>query len=540
MGDDVDKKLIEILSILAEANKPIGAKIIADELKKRGYDIGERAVRYHLRILDERKLTKKVGYVGRVITQKGLEELEKANISYRLGSIFSQIMEKLYLADYRNGIAIVNKSIVYGNHDEIKDIILKVLEFGLGVGDKINIVEEKNYTRVETLCGVTFDSWLLSYGILPLPKYGGIVKFEDYEPVQFEGVINYKSTSVDPLEAFIMQGKTDVLGVVENGEGYVPANFRVIPKEAKDKFEKLLNKDTLNCVLSYGEENVLGLNVEEDEIGIALVGGITPVAALVEKGYYVELNAASTIKKVSFMEKVSKRKILPQKKKGGIKIKSVLSKMFNNMAKITYDINKEDGDVIVNVGYVEEKYYADVIEILKEAYKRGLGISNRFGIKEEDGLIKISTICASTLDGIFSNYGIPIIPRYGGVLEIGEEKDRFIDIISYEGSSLDPHEVFFNKVDCETSILAGFREIPMCAREDLVDLVRTLGWSGIKEIGRPNNEVYGVDVEKDMCGVVTIGGMNPLAMIKEHEIPIKIKALHEIVKFSELVEYDEI
>jgi repressor of nif and glnA expression len=449
-------------------------------------------------------------------------------------------MEKLYLADYRNGIAIVNKSIVYGNHDEIKDIILKVLEFGLGVGDKINIVEEKNYTRVETLCGVTFDSWLLSYGILPLPKYGGIVKFEDYEPVQFEGVINYKSTSVDPLEAFIMQGKTDVLGVVENGEGYVPANFRVIPKEAKDKFEKLLNKDTLNCVLSYGEENVLGLNVEEDEIGIALVGGITPVAALVEKGYYVELNAASTIKKVSFMEKVSKRKILPQKKKGGIKIKSVLSKMFNNMAKITYDINKEDGDVIVNVGYVEEKYYADVIEILKEAYKRGLGISNRFGIKEEDGLIKISTICASTLDGIFSNYGIPIIPRYGGVLEIGEEKDRFIDIISYEGSSLDPHEVFFNKVDCETSILAGFREIPMCAREDLVDLVRTLGWSGIKEIGRPNNEVYGVDVEKDMCGVVTIGGMNPLAMIKEHEIPIKIKALHEIVKFSELVEYDEI
>ncbi|EHP85883.1 DUF128 domain-containing protein [Methanotorris formicicus] len=540
MGDDVDKKLIEILSILAEANKPIGAKIIADELKKRGYDIGERAVRYHLRILDERKLTKKVGYVGRVITQKGLEELEKANISYRLGSIFSQIMEKLYLADYRNGIAVVNKSIVYGDHNGIKDTVLKVLEFGLGVGDKVNIVEEKNYTRVETLCGVTFDNWLLGHGILPIPKYGGIVKFEDYEPVQFEGVINYKSTSVDPLEAFIMQGKTDVLGFIENGEGYVPANFRVIPKEAEDKFERLLKKDTLNCILSYGEDNVLGMNVEEDEIGIALIGGLAPVAALVERGYYVELNAASTIKKVSFMEKVNKGRISPQKKKSDVRIKSVLSKMFNSMAKVNYDIDKKDGNVIVNVGYVGKEYYDDVLDILKEAYKKGLGISNRFGIKEEDGLIKISTICASTLDGIFSSYGVPIIPCYGGILEVEEDNERFIDIISYEGSSLDPHEVFFNKVDCETSILAGFREIPMCAREDLIDLVKALGWNGIKEIGRPNNEVYGVSVEKNMCGVVTIGGMNPLTMIKEHEIPIKINALHEIVKFSELVEYDKI
>ena len=180
------------------------------------------------------------------------------------------------------------------------------------------------------------------------------------------------------------------------------------------------------------------------------------------------------------------------------------------------------------------------LDVLKEAYKKGLGISDRFGIVEEQDKIKIQTICAVTLDGIFLRNSVPVIPKYGGVLEITEDKERFIDIIGYDGSSLDPHEVFFNSVDCEKTFLAGFREVHRVARERLEEVLKKLNWNGIKAIGEPNNELYGINVNKDMCGVVTMGGINPLVLLKENEIPIELKAMHEVVKFSDLKSYKDI
>jgi repressor of nif and glnA expression len=43
-----------------------------------------------------------------------------------------------------------------------------------------------------------------------------------------------------------------------------------------------------------------------------------------------------------------------------------------------------------------------------------------------------------------------------------------------------------------------------------------------------------------MCGVVTIGGINPLVLLKENEIPIELKAMHEVVRFSDLRSYKDI
>lgn len=226
--------------------------------------------------------------------------------------------------------------------------------------------------------------------------------------------------------------------------------------------------------------------------------------------------------------------------KANIRIKTALSKMFNAMAKVTYDIDEADGDVIVNTAFIDKKYLDEAFDILKEAYKKGLGISDRFGIVEENDRIKIQTICAVTLDGIFLRNSVPLIPKYGGILEITEDKERFIDIIGYDGSSLDPHEVFFNFVDCEKTFLAGFREVHRVAREKLEEVLKKLNWNGIKAIGEPNNELYGIGVNKDMCGVVTMGGINPLVLLKENEIPIELKAMHEVVRFSDLKSYKEI
>ena len=60
MADSTQRILIEILKILNESDSPLGARIIADKLDSRGYSIGERGVRYHLKMMDVSGLTKRI------------------------------------------------------------------------------------------------------------------------------------------------------------------------------------------------------------------------------------------------------------------------------------------------------------------------------------------------------------------------------------------------------------------------------------------------------------------------------------------------
>jgi repressor of nif and glnA expression len=58
---DVERKVIAILKILKDSAEPVGAGIIAYRLRDCGIHLGERAVRYHLQLMDERGLTHLVG-----------------------------------------------------------------------------------------------------------------------------------------------------------------------------------------------------------------------------------------------------------------------------------------------------------------------------------------------------------------------------------------------------------------------------------------------------------------------------------------------
>ena len=78
--------------------------------------------------------------------------------------------------------------------------------------------EVGNEIRLDTVCGTTIDGMLLREGIPVIPKYGGIVKVEDYVPTRFTELISYKKTSMTPLEAFTDKNMTSILEVIENGK----------------------------------------------------------------------------------------------------------------------------------------------------------------------------------------------------------------------------------------------------------------------------------------------------------------------------------
>ena len=129
-----------------------------------------------------------------------------------------------------------------------------------------------------------------------------------------------------------------------------------IPKSSEKQFENILKKDMLNSVMAYGTENVLGMNLNPEQIGVVLVGGLTPLCIPHESGYTADISAATQLKDIYSMEKKTKGFLEPKKKKGKFKVTPVLSKMLSKMQTVNYDIEDKKGNVVVNSAKVPIKY----------------------------------------------------------------------------------------------------------------------------------------------------------------------------------------
>ena len=80
----------------------------------------------------------------------------------------------------------------------------------------------------------------------------------------------------------------------------------------------------------------------------------------------------------------------------------------------------------------------------------------------------MATVCSIVVNGVLLKNGIPMDSKFGGILQIRNGRPlRFVELIYYSGSSLDPSEVFIrgkmtsvrSVVDeGEGMILANFRE----------------------------------------------------------------------------------
>ena len=77
--EDIEKKILLILRILHESPEPVGARLISRRMQDSGVTLSERAVRYHLKLMDDRGLTRLIGrHDGRTITELGIEEIANA------------------------------------------------------------------------------------------------------------------------------------------------------------------------------------------------------------------------------------------------------------------------------------------------------------------------------------------------------------------------------------------------------------------------------------------------------------------------------
>jgi len=170
------------------------------------------------------------------------------------------------------------------------------------------------------------------------------------------------------------------------------------------------------------------------------------------------------------------------------------------------------------------------------------------GFTVPDGNIAVGTVCSVTINGIFLSEGIATCSRFGGLLEIDQGRPtRFTQIIHYDGTTLDPLEIFIKghmtRVREASSggkgvIGASFREIPAPALPAVTKLDRRLqkiGLGAVLLVGKPNQPVLDIPVQNGRVGIVVIGGLNPIAAVEEAGIETKNMAMAVLHDFENLV-----
>jgi hypothetical protein len=163
------------------------------------------------------------------------------------------------------------------------------------------------------------------------------------------------------------------------------------------------------------------------------------------------------------------------------------------------------------------------------------------------GTIGIGTVCSITVNSIFLKAGIPVTSRFGGVVEIVDNRPtRFLSAISYEASSIAPLEVFMKSRMTDVlgtlksgngRILGSFREIPEVSLTEarrLNEKMKEAGFDGIIVFGKPGEQLFGMPVNAGRVGLVVLGGLNPVAALEEAEIPTESHAMATLADYMEL------
>lgn len=305
-----------ILTVLKRNQRDIiGSTQIMRALAPYGINLTERSIRYHLKLMDQKKLTEVFGKSGRRITDKGLSELELSNVSGKIGFISSKIESLSYMSDFdyekQCGKVIMNISIFAKSQvREAMGVLSRAFASKYVMSRLVIIADEgqligstmvpEAMVGIGTICSVTVNAVLLNCGIPISSRYGGVMEVTPDGPARFTSLISYDGCSLDPLIVFINSGMTSVSDVLESGRGHVLASFREVPVVCIDKTRQIqekLNSIDIGGLLLIGGPNtpLLEVPVGLDKAGVVVVGGLNPVAALYENQIQAESFAMSEL-----------------------------------------------------------------------------------------------------------------------------------------------------------------------------------------------------------------------------------------------------
>jgi len=312
MRDRSSEKRLAILRILRDSGGPLGSAKIAQELLSLGHEVSERTVRFHLLDMDRAGLTRNLGRNGRVITERGLAELENARSYEKAGFLSARIDQMTYRMSFdlatRSGTVVINLSLIERNQ-LLRSVPLmqQVFEAGYAMGKLVTLLRPgeqvgstavpEGYVGIGTVCSITVNGILVAHGIPTHSRFGGLLELRDHKPTRFVEFIHYDGTTIDPLEAFIRSVMTDYVGATRTGNGLIGASFREVPADSRNQVLELaqrMERIGLGGVYLVGWPGrpLLEVPVSEGRLGLVVIGGLNPVAILEEEGIKVRRTGA--------------------------------------------------------------------------------------------------------------------------------------------------------------------------------------------------------------------------------------------------------
>ncbi len=225
--------------------------------------------------------------------------------------------------------------------------------------------------------------------------------------------------------------------------------------------------------------------------------------------------------------------------------------------KMNFDLIRKTGTVVINISFIPVKNMPEAIDILVPAFESGFSMGNLIGLYMPgnvaghevvpEGYIGVGTVCSFTLNGVLAGRGIPVSSVFGGLLEIENGKpSRFVEIIKYDGTSIDPLEIFIKSGMTDATgaadigkgrIGANFLEVPGTAREEVISIAKEMKKAGLGSfltLGWPGHSVLQIPINWGRMGGIVIGGLNPIAVLEESGINVVSKAVSGLVNYGDL------
>jgi len=230
---------------------------------------------------------------------------------------------------------------------------------------------------------------------------------------------------------------------------------------------------------------------------------------------------------------------------------------------MTFDLPMRSGTVVVNTSLVDPHQLNSCVGKICKVFEKDYGMGKLLtliGPGESIGHISVPpdkvgfcTVCSITVNGILLKHGIPMNSRFGGLLKVTDGKPfGFIEMIHYDGTSIDPLEVFIRSGmtdyhgairDGNGLIGASFREVPAQSRQRIINInqrLEEIGLGAIMEIGLPDKPLLDIPVSYGRAGLLVVGGLNPIAILEEKNKRIFSRALSGFIEYDRLFRYEEL
>lgn len=229
----------------------------------------------------------------------------------------------------------------------------------------------------------------------------------------------------------------------------------------------------------------------------------------------------------------------------------VISKLERLAYRSTFDPATGTGDVAYNLSVVPEDSLDRARAAFDTVVKAGCGFFSSYRIVDNDpripeGSVGIITICSISMDGVFQRDGVPVKMAYGGRLEIaGGVPKRFVDLIGYRGTTIDPLELFISSgltsisSYCKTRsgiTLANVREVPSSAHRQVKETIKKMNQCGFIFPVKLGNQVFNLPHNPYRLSIVAFSGLNFIGNAVEQKIDIKTEIGAGTIQFAKVME----